>query len=57
MPIGFFNRFIYDQRFLKMTIKQRIIIAVVLQATMICLIGLFVYFSFENILSEFAPSR
>ena len=36
----------------KMTIKQRIIIAVVLQAIMICIIGLFVYFSFENVLSK-----
>lgn len=35
-----------------MTIKQRIIIAVVLQASMICVIGLFVYFSFENVLSK-----
>ena len=42
----------YLQRFLKMTIKQRIIIAVVLQAIMICVIGLFVYFSFENVLSK-----
>ena len=42
----------FFQRFLKMTIKQRIIIAVVLQATMICLIGLFVYLSFENVLSK-----
>ena len=42
----------FFQSFLKMTIKQRIIIAVVLQATMICVIGLFVYFSFENVLSK-----
>ena len=35
-----------------MTIKQRIIIAVVLQAIMICVIGVFVYFSFENVLSK-----
>ena len=42
----------FFQGFLKMTIKQRIIIAVVLQAIMICLIGLFVYLSFENVLSK-----
>ena len=37
---------------LKMTIKQRIIIAVVVQATMICIIGVFVYISFNNVLSK-----
>lgn len=35
-----------------MTIKQRIIVAVALQAIMVCVIGLFVYFSFENVLSK-----
>lgn len=50
---GFLHRFVYGtRRSLKMTIKQRIIIAVVLQATLICILGLFVYFSFENVLSK-----
>lgn len=35
-----------------MTIKQRIIIAVVIQAIMICIIGLFGYLSFNNVLSR-----
>ena len=54
MPqIGFLNRFIYGtQHLLKLTIKQRIIIAVAIQAIIIAIIGLFVYISFNNILSE-----
>jgi two-component system, NtrC family, sensor kinase len=49
---GFLQRFIYGTRFLKMTIKQRIIIAVMLQAFMVLVIGFFVYFSFDNVLSK-----
>ncbi len=36
----------------QMTIRQRIIVSVVIQAIMICVIGLFVYFSFEDVLSK-----
>ncbi len=50
---GFLQRFISWTQFKpKMTIRKRIIIAVVLQATMICVIGFFVYFSFHNVLSK-----
>ncbi len=35
-----------------MTIRQRIIVSVLIQALMICVIGLFVYFSFEDISSK-----
>ena len=38
--------------FPKMTIRQRIIVSAVIQAIMICVIGLFVYFSFEDVLSK-----
>ena len=38
--------------FPKMTIRQRIIVSVVIQAIMICVIGLFVYFSFEDVSSK-----
>ncbi|MGO9176461.1 MAG: ATP-binding protein [Desulfobaccales bacterium] len=36
----------------RMTIRQRIIVSVVIQAIMICVIGFFVYFSFEDVLSK-----
>ncbi len=51
--MGFLNRYIYGtQHFLKLTIKQRIIIAVVIQAIIIVIIGLFVYISFNNVLTK-----
>jgi two-component system NtrC family sensor kinase len=52
-PIKFLNRFRYrTQHFPKLTIKQRIIFGFVTQAIMIAVIGVFVYISFNNILSE-----
>ncbi len=36
----------------KMTIKQRIIVSVIIQAVLICVIGLFVYLSFEDVSSK-----
>ena len=52
-PPDFLNRVIYGPHHsVKMTIKQRIIIAVVIQAVMICIIGLFGYLSFNNVLSR-----
>jgi two-component system NtrC family sensor kinase len=40
------------QRFLGLTLKQRVIIAVVLQAVITVVIGLFVYLSFRSILAK-----
>jgi signal transduction histidine kinase len=42
----------FIDRFLQLTIKRRIIIAVVIQAIMIAIIGLFVYLSFSNVLNK-----
>jgi two-component system NtrC family sensor kinase len=51
--ITFLNRFRYGpQHLLKLTIKQRIIFGFAIQAIMIAIIGIFVYISFNDILSE-----
>jgi two-component system NtrC family sensor kinase len=54
MPqIKFLNIFKYrTQHFPNLTIKQRIIFGFTIQAVMIAIIGIFVYISFNNILSE-----
>ncbi len=51
--LGIVQRVIQEiQHLRQMTIKQRIIIAVVLQAIMVGVIGFFVYYSFNNVLSK-----
>ena len=50
---GLVQRLIYGiQHLRQLTIKQRIIIAVVLLAIMVGVIGFFVYYSFNNVLSK-----
>jgi two-component system NtrC family sensor kinase len=54
MPLtGLLNRFTYRiQQSLNLTIKQRIFIAVVIQAIITAIIGLFVYISFNSVLTK-----
>ena len=52
-PTGLLNRFTYRiQQSLSLTIRQRIIIAVVIQAIITAIIGLFVYISFNSVLTK-----
>jgi len=52
-PTGLLNRFTYRiQQPFNLTIKQRISIAVVIQAIITAIIGLFVYISFNSVLTK-----